>query len=129
MRQKRIGLIKEKLGKFANIILLIIVVALTFSLVRSVLKTGGVASKIERAEEAVRKLEEGNVQLNEELKLIESEEYAEKQLRDKLGLSREGEIVVILPEEEVLKKLAPEIDEEEERLPDPNWKKWLNLFL
>lgn len=129
MKQKHANLIKERIGRFINIILFIMLIALTFSLARSVLKTRGTASQIGRAEETVRKLEETNTELKKELELVESEEYAEKQLRDKLGLSREGEIVVVLPDDELLRRLAPEPEEEEETLPDPNWKRWLKLFL
>ena len=33
-----------------------------------------------------------------------SDEFIEKQLRDKLGLAKKGEIILILPDEETLKK-------------------------
>ncbi|MDP3994252.1 MAG: hypothetical protein Q8P91_00270, partial [bacterium] len=56
------------------------------------------------------------------------QEYIEKQLRDKLGLSKEGETIVVLPDADTLRKLVPPIPGEEEILPDPNWKKWLKLF-
>ena len=44
-------------------------------------------------------------------------------------MAKEGEIVVILPDPETVRKFAPSIYTEEEPLPDPNWKKWLKLFL
>ena len=44
-------------------------------------------------------------------------------------MAKEGEIVVILPDEHILRKLAPDREIEEEVLPDPNWKKWMKLFL
>ncbi len=37
-------------------------------------------------------------------------------------------IVVVLPDTATLEKLAPEVPVEQETLPDPNWKKWWNLF-
>lgn len=129
MKQKRIDLVKEKLGRFANIIFIIMAILLAFSLFKSYLSTKKASLRIEETEKIVRNLEERNTMLREELEIVESEDYAEKQLRDKLGLSKEGEIVVILPDDEVLKKLAPEVETEEESLPDPNWKRWLELFL
>ncbi len=43
-------------------------------------------------------------------------------------MAKEGEIIIVLPDEEILGTLAPNLEEEEEALPDPNWKKWLKLF-
>jgi hypothetical protein len=83
---------------------------------------------IEEAQEQVDKLKEENQRLEEKIKEVRNIEFVEKQLRDKLGLAKEGEIVIVLPEDEVLRKLAPKIEEEEEVLPDPNWKKWMQLF-
>jgi 2-phospho-L-lactate guanylyltransferase (CobY/MobA/RfbA family) len=77
----------------------------------------------------VKELQRENRKLKRDLQEKESEEFIEKELRNKLNLAKKGEIVVVLPDEEILRKLAPERVEEEEALPDPNWKKWLKLFL
>ena len=66
--------------------------------------------------------------MEQRLAEVKGEEYIEKQLRDNLGLAKEGEIVVVLPDEEILRKIAPSVPEEEDILPDPTWKKWLKLF-
>src|SRR3990170_4508136 len=66
--------------------------------------------------------------LEKKLEEVKSDDYIEKQIRDKLGLAKEGEIVVVLPPPEVVRKLAPKIEEQEDTLPDPNWKKWFHLF-
>ncbi len=87
-----------------------------------------VGLKIEKEKEKIEKLKQENEELQKNLEIVKSEEFIEKQLRDKLGMAKEGEIVVILPDAEEVKKFAPRIDEEEEVLPDPNWKKWIHLF-
>lgn len=74
------------------------------------------------------KIEAEKNRLEEQLKISESEEYVEKQLRNKLGLVKEGEIVIVLPEASIVKKLSPVIPEEEVSKPKPNWQKWLELF-
>ena len=66
--------------------------------------------------------------MQEKLDKVQSEEFIEKQLRDILGMVREGEIVIILPEDDIVRSFAPKFEKEEEVLPDPNWKKWLKLF-
>jgi len=120
--------IKSSLEKRSNIILFILVITLTFSLARNITRTNKANLKIEEAKLRVEKLRNENEELNKKLENVK-EEFIEKQLRDKLGLAKEGEIIVVLPNEEILRKLAPNYTDEEETLPDPNWKKWMKLFL
>jgi len=120
--------IKQRLRVYSGYLLILIIFLLIVSLTRSILRTTDAQKKIEKKKQDIVKLEEENRILREKLGVITSEEFTEKQLRDKLGLAKEGEIVVVLPDEETLKKLAPELQKEEELLPDPYWRKWFNLF-
>ena len=86
------------------------------SLIRNVSKIGEARKRIDKASEKVEKLREENEEIKRRLAEVKGEEYIEKQLRDKLGLAKEGEIVVVLPDEETLRKIAPSIPEEEEVL-------------
>lgn len=83
---------------------------------------------IKKNETRLNQINEENRKLEEKLELYQSEEYMEKQLRDKLGLAKEGEIVLVLPDQEILRKLSPIVPEEEEIKPKQNWQKWLDLF-
>lgn len=98
------------------------------SLARNVSKIARAGKRIDKAESRVEKLRKENEEMQRRLAEVRGEEYIEKQLRDKLGLAKEGEIVVVLPDEETLRKIAPSVPEEEDVLPDPTWKKWLHLF-
>ncbi|OGM84628.1 hypothetical protein A2376_03270, partial [Candidatus Woesebacteria bacterium RIFOXYB1_FULL_47_31] len=89
------------------------------SLVRNVSKIADAEKRISKAQERVEKLRKENEETERRLAEVKGEEYIEKQLRDKLGLAKEGEIVVVLPDEETLRKIAPGIAEEEDVLPDP----------
>jgi len=120
--------IKQRLRVYSGYFLIFIIFLLIVSLARSILRTTDAQKKIEKKKQDIAKLEEENSLLRGKLEVITSEEFTEKQLRDKLGLAKEGEIVVVLPDEETLKKLAPEPTKEEELLPDQYWKKWFNLF-
>jgi len=127
----KINLIKvftKRVQKLSSFFLVILFLAITLSLYRSISRTGTVNLGIDEAQERVDKLKEENQRLEGRLKGVRNIEFVEKQLRDKLGLAKEGEIVIVLPEDDVLRKLAPKIEEEEEVLPDPNWKKWAKLF-
>ena len=95
---------------------------------RNVLRIRNVNDTIAEEEAVVADLRKENEELKKELQILGSEEYKERQLRDKLGLAKEGELIVVLPDDETLRKLAPKILEEEDSLPDPNWKKWMHLF-
>ena len=119
---------KEKLARFSSLLLIFLSFVLLLSLAKNVLKINKANQKIEEAEEKVAKLKKENAELEDRLSQVQSEAYIEQQLRDKLGLAKEGEIVVVLPDEETLRKLAPKPVEEEETLPDPNWKRWIHLF-
>jgi len=61
--------------------------------------------------------------LLERLKYVKSNEFIEKEAREKLGLSRDGEIVVLFP----LRPQTKDPIKEEKKI--PNWKLWLELFL
>jgi len=95
---------------------------------RNILRIRNVNDTIAEEEAVVADLWKENEELKKELQILGSEEYKERQLRDKLGLAKEGELIVVLPDDETLRKLAPKSLEEEDSLPDPNWKKWMHLF-
>lgn len=82
--------------------------------------------------ELVRETERNN-QLNNSLSEAGKMVYLERVARDTLGLAQEGELVLIIPSEDELKKLSPRVygkRVEEARETEPsNWKKWLQLFI
>jgi cell division protein FtsB len=97
-------------------------------LVRNISKARRVHEEIREKQEKVDKLKTENEKFKKRLEEVTSDEYIEKQLRDSLGLAKEGETIVVLPDKETLKNLVPHIEEEEDVLPDPNWKRWVKLF-
>lgn len=119
---------KFKLERFSKLVLIGFALILSLSLTRSIAGIKSADEKIDEARERVEKLKKEGEELEIKLEEVKSEEFVEKQLRDKLGLAKEGEIVVILPEDDIVRKFAPNMEEEEEILPDPNWKKWIHLF-
>jgi cell division protein FtsB len=106
----------------------LVFVLLLVSFARNIVKIDAARKKVGEAEERVEKLREENQKLEEAVQAVKTEEFVEGQLRDKLGLAKEGETVLVLPDEELLRKLAPKQPEDEELLPDPIWRKWYKLF-
>ncbi len=112
--------------KLYSIIFLVVILAI--SIVRNVSRVLVVKREVERQRAGVEKLKRENEKINRKLVEIQTPEFLEGQIRDKLGLVKEGETVVILPDIETVKKLAPSLEDEEEKLPDPNYVKWMKLF-
>lgn len=108
---------------------LLVAVILLISLVRNIFIFSSGSQEIEGVKLKVEEFKKEQEKLLEQISHIKSEEYIEGEARDKLGLAKEGEIVIILPDEEILKKFSTRIETQENSLPDPNWQKWLKLFL
>lgn len=116
-------------GRLSTYIILGLLVFFSFSLFRNITNVKMVEKRIKDKEMEVEKVRQEQAKLERELENAKSEQFMEKQLRDKLGLAKEGEMVVVLPPPEVLRKFAPHYEEEKVMLPDPNWKKWMKLFI
>ncbi len=128
MFEKIIGSAKDKLKDYLNYILLFLAFLFIVSLIRNILRINQANKEILEAEERVDKAIAENNELKAKVEKLRSSEFQEAQLRDKLDLAKEGEIVVVLPDEEILRKLAPKRIKEENILPDPTWRRWLKLF-
>ena len=120
--------IMGSMGRYRKYLGLLLLVGLAVSLFRSYQRGIRSRAAIEREKDKIEKLKSENAKLEEDLIRVKSAEYIEAQLRDKLGLAKTGEIVLVLPDAETLKKLAPRLPEEEDVLPLPPWKKWVQLF-
>jgi cell division protein FtsB len=126
--QKFADKFRSKTIKLSKYLIYVLLILLVISVYKNISKINQIYKRIAEKEEDVKKLEEANKDLEEKVQESSNPDYIEKQIRDKLGLAKEGEIVVVLPPPEVLRKYAPVVEREEENLPDPNWKKWLHLF-
>ena len=78
---------------------------------------------VRESETRLEKLKQENEALKRELEYKKSQGFAEAEIRNKLGLTREGEVVVILPKEE-----EKQLTIDNEQLTKSNWQKWRDLF-
>lgn len=118
----------NKLKDYSHIFLFGMFSLFAISLIGNVIQIQRGKERLEKTREEIANLESEQEKLLQEIGYVESEVYFETQIRDSLGLSKEGEIVVVLPDEEILRLLAPKIHEEPEFLPKENWEKWRDLF-
>ncbi len=107
----------------AGIILVVLVIIYNLLVqIKDALKSG---DRLSAAAEVVYKQEAKNRELKKKLAEVNSIEFIEKQARNKLGLSKIGETIVIIPEEK-LKSVLGVTQSAEIRL--PNWLGWWKVF-
>ena len=107
----------------------VLVLFLLISTIKNIGRVKNINDAVQAEKNKVEKMKEENLQLEAQIAQTQGSAFIEKQIRDKLGLAKAGEAIVVLPSADILKKLAPQMPVEENTLPDPNWKKWLKLFI
>lgn len=63
-----------------------------------------------------------NQRLKAALSYSQTQEFIEKEARDKLFMVKKGEQKVLIPKE------SKNLQEDQKKANDPNWKKWWKLF-
>lgn len=129
MADKKLELLKLKFKRLLGYATWFLVAALLVSTVKNVNRVIGIREQVREEQERVEKMQADNAKLQTQIAEAQGSDFIEKQIRDKLGLSKEGEAIVVLPDESIVRSFAPTITTSEETLPDPNWKKWLKLFM
>jgi cell division protein FtsB len=114
--------------KIINLFLVIVVFLFTVSLFQTSVKIRRMNDEVKSRENQLARLKNEEEELKEKYKEITSSEYMEKQLRNNLNLAKDNEIILVLPEDEILKKLVPPDTQETSYDMRPNWKKWLDVF-
>jgi hypothetical protein len=119
---------KKFLGKIAGYAVWGLILILALSVARNVSRDAQVNAQIQTEKAKLAKIQADNNKLIQELAQTQNPNFIEKEVRDKLGLGKTGEAMVVLPDEDVLRKLAPQMPVEVDSLPDPNWVKWEKMF-
>lgn len=88
-----------------------------------------VQKRIEKERETLEESKKELEGLKSDLSYAETEDYQVKLSRDRLGLARSGEAVIIMPDAETIKKFSSRVEIAREfNPPEPNWRRWINLF-
>jgi cell division protein FtsB len=112
---------KKRGGLFILVLGLVVAVRLGSNVVK-LYKSGG---RLTEQEAKLVEVKKENKELKARLAQVQSSEFMEREAREKLGLGKEGEVVVIIPEKEtesVKNKTQTQDDE-------PHWVKWRKLYL
>lgn len=106
-------------------LIILVILILVYNLLTHIMEATKSGERLSQAAEMVYKLQVQNKSLKEKLADIQSPESMEEIARDKLGLSKKGETVVVIPEEK-LKLVLGASQSAQIRL--PNWLGWLKVF-
>lgn len=120
---------KKRLNKVIGYGIWFLILLLGLTLARNVAMAARIKAAISSEKNKVAKMQSDNQNLEEQILTTQTGVFMEREVRDKLGLAKPGEAIVVLPDDEALRKLAPPAPNQAETLPDPNWKKWLKLFM
>jgi cell division protein FtsB len=119
---------KKFLGKIAGYAIWGLILILALSVARNVSRDAQINTQVQAEKAKLAKIQADNNNLIQEIAQTQSPDFIEREVRDKLGLGKEGEATVVLPDDDTLRKLAPQMPVENDTLPDPNWVKWEKLF-
>lgn len=105
--------------------LILVSLVMAYNLVNQIIAVTKSGERLFRSADILFRLEAKNRQLKEKLSKLKSTEFLEEQARNKLGLAKAGETVVVIPEEK-LKSILGASQSAQIRL--PNWLGWLQVF-
>lgn len=110
------------------LILAIILVGLIagYNLVSQILEAAKSGERLTAAADTVYQLEKRNKELKKELQDAQSPQFIEEKARNKLGLGKVGETIVIIPDEKIKQILGASNSAAIIRL--PNWLGWWKVF-
>src|SRR5574337_966769 len=93
----------QKVKLMTNIVIIFIIVLLSISLLGSIIKILNANQKLTEAKNKILAAQKEQEDRKRKVAEAKSPEFIEKRARDKLGLAKEGEIVVVLPDPQTLK--------------------------
>ena len=128
MSDKKSEALKSRFKKVLGYATWALVVILIISATKNINKVISIRKQVEAERQRVEKMQADNAKLQAQIAEAEGADFIDKQMHDKLGFTKTGETVVVLPEDSIVKSLAPVQTPDEDTLPDPNWMKWKKLF-
>lgn len=102
---------------------ILVSLVLAFNSARRILTFKTTAEQIKEAEAKLEATKQENEKLKQDLEYKESSQFAEAEIRNKLGLVKEGEAVVVVPREQTTGNGQLTTDKTK-----PNWEKWKERF-
>jgi len=111
--------------KIALGFIVLVILVVTYNLITQIMEASKSEERLSLSADVVYKLEAKNKELKKKLSQIQTPEFIEEEIRNKLGFAKAGETIVVIPEEK-LKLVLGASQAAEVRL--PNWLGWLKVF-
>lgn len=111
-------------NRFIRTAVYIVSFMIVISVSRSIGEAWGRGSIVQEREMALENATKKNDELKRKFEEVQTPAFIEREARDKLGMTKEGEVVVLLPEIH-----SPDPNDLKNRGEDlPSWKQWWKLF-
>ena len=111
--------------RIVRFIVIVVSIVMVVNLSRSIWDLWRRRDVLGERQEVLRRTEEENKRLQSELEYAGSSEFIETEARNRLGLGREGEAIVLMPNNQFP---MSNIQTKTEKEKIPNWKRWWRLF-
>ncbi|MBU1326534.1 septum formation initiator family protein [Patescibacteria group bacterium] len=115
-----------------RLIAIIVSFILVVNVSRSMYSLWAKQDMVRERKDVLTQLQKENEELHRKLDDVQSQEFVEKEARNKLGLVKEGETIIIMPNDpsagsgQANLQMTNGEKQKEERV--PNWQKWWGLF-
>ncbi len=110
--------------KIVYIVFVIVLLVIINNLIHSIFETWHKQDLLTNAQKQLEIEKNKNKKLKAELSYVKSPQFLEEQARDKLFMSKPGELDVLIPTKMISpQKPAKKIDNRQ------NWQKWIELFI
>ena len=113
------------LKKIILAIIIIVVLLVFYNLLRQINEAVKSGERLSAAADTVYRLEAKNRELKKKLTQIQSPQFIEEQARNKLGLSKKDEVVVIIPDNKLKEVMGASVPAQ---IRLPNWLGWWKVF-
>lgn len=113
----------KKVGLVTSILIAIFI---SYNLITQILRSTGSYNRLDQTADEVYKLEAENKMLKKKLSDVNSPIFIEKAAREKLGLAKSGETVVLISDEKIKQIIGATDSASVTRLPNPLG--WLKVF-
>jgi len=119
--------------KVSLIFFVILAGFISWSIFKQTLKKREIQKEISKLQKEANKISQENELIKEKITYFKSQEYQEKEAKEKLNLKKPDENVVIVKPNIIKKELEEESEEmenviSEKIVSENNFKKWLNYF-
>lgn len=109
------------------LVIAIVVLIITYNLLGQIFTTLKAGERLKTATDELSSLAQKNNELKKQLTQVQTPDFIEQQARDKLGLGKGNETIVVIPDDK-LKSVLGATEEQKQDIKLPNWQGWLRLF-